>query len=128
MSLKEDDSSIGVLHEKVFDSHAFVGGMSKTSRVYFLFLLFINMSNLSFFSKSCHSSFRRRICLLENYQYHETSGNVPFFVLDGYFAKEGYEIGQQDDVLQAIRDSLAGRKISVKLTNIYYFQEGKTYQ
>ena len=76
-------------------------------------------SSIDAYAKTCS--------LLEDYYVDENSGNVPFIVLDGYFAKVGYDVSQQDDMIQAIDDAIEGKEISTDLSDVYYFQEGKTF-
>lgn len=76
-------------------------------------------SSLDAYAKTCS--------LLEDYYVDEGSGSVPFIVLDGYFAKVGYNIGESEQMIEAIKDAIAGKELSSDIQNIYYFQEGKTF-
>lgn len=73
-------------------------------------------------------AYAKTCSLLEEYEVNDDSGSVPFIVLDGYFAKVGYDIGEDEEMLQAIDDAIEGRELSSDLENIYYFMEGKTYR
>ena len=44
-----------------------------------------------------------------------------------YFAKVGYEIGEQEETLQMIHDAIEGKELSYDIKDLYYFQEGKTF-
>lgn len=72
-------------------------------------------------------AYAKTCSLLENYYADENSGSVPFIVLDGYFAKVGYDIGSDQLMIEAIHDAIDGKKISSELNNIYYFEDGKTF-
>lgn len=72
-------------------------------------------------------SYAKTCSLLKNYYVDDNSGSVPFIVLDGYFARVGYEIGDQDEMIQMIHDAIAGKPLSGNREDIYYFQEGKTF-
>ena len=72
-------------------------------------------------------AYAKTCSLLEDYYFDDDSGSVPFIVLDGYFAKVGYVIGQQEDIIQAIKDAIANQPISSSLSDIYYFKEEKTF-
>lgn len=72
-------------------------------------------------------AYARTCSLLEDYYVNDRSGNVPFIVLDGYFAKVGYDIGEDEEMIEAIHDAIAGEELSSDLGEIYYFQEGKTF-
>ncbi|MCD7892575.1 MAG: hypothetical protein LUG60_02640 [Erysipelotrichaceae bacterium] len=65
--------------------------------------------------------------LLENYELDDSSGSVPFIVLDGYFAKIGYEVGQAKLILDAIDNAINNEELPTELNEVYYFKEGKTY-
>lgn len=73
-------------------------------------------------------AYAKTCSLLEGYKVTDDSGSVPFIVLDGYFAKVGYDIGEDDEILQAIDDAIKGKELSSNLKNVYYFMEGKTYR
>lgn len=72
-------------------------------------------------------AYAKTCSLLQDYTVTDDSGSVPFFVLDGYFAKVGYEIGEQEETLQMIRDAIEGKTLSDDIKDLYYFQEGKTF-
>lgn len=72
-------------------------------------------------------AYAKTCSLLQDYYVDDNSGSVPFIVLDGYFAKVGYEIGDQEEMIQLIHDMIEGKKISSDIEDIYYFQEGKTF-
>ena len=76
-------------------------------------------SSIEAYAKTCS--------LLEDYYADENSGSVPFIVLDGYFAKFGYEIDEDQLMIEAIDDALQHRQIPSDLNDVYYFQEGKTF-
>jgi len=76
--------------------------------------------SLELYAKTCS--------LLDNYYVNENSGDVPFIVLDGYFAALGYEAGMQEELVQAIDQAINGEKISFDFDEIYYFQDGKSLQ
>ncbi|MEG0592270.1 MAG: hypothetical protein RR512_03095 [Coprobacillus sp.] len=77
--------------------------------------------------ESSLDAYARTCSLLEDYYVNESSGNVPFIVLDGYFAKVGYDLENEDMITQAIHDAIAGKELSNDLKNIYKFKEGKTF-
>lgn len=72
-------------------------------------------------------AYAKTCSLLENYYLDDNSGSVPFIVLDGYFAKIGYEIGQQNEIIQAIDDAISHKTISSQLNDVYYFKKEKTF-
>lgn len=72
-------------------------------------------------------AYAKTCSLLKEYYVDDDSGSVPFIVLDGYFAKVGYEIGDQEEIIQLIHDAIGGKEISSEIEDIYYFQEGKTF-
>ncbi|MEG0683912.1 MAG: hypothetical protein RR428_02555 [Coprobacillus sp.] len=76
-------------------------------------------ASLEAYAKTCS--------LLDNYYVDDNSGSVPFIVLDGYFAKVGYDLENEDMIVQAIYDAIDGKELSNELTNIYKFKEGKTF-
>ena len=49
---------------------------------------------------------------LKHYHYSDTSGNVPFIVLDGYFARVGYEIGEEETMENMIQDAIDGKNLT----------------
>ena len=59
---------------------------------------------------------------LENYYVDDSSGSIPFVVLDGYFAFVGYEIGNQDLVIAMIKDAINGFEIKTG-KGIYTFKD-----
>lgn len=59
---------------------------------------------------------------LENYYMNDSSGSIPFVVLDGYFAFVGYEIGNQDRVIGMIKDAIEGKTIETN-KDVYIFKE-----
>lgn len=77
--------------------------------------------------ESAIDAYAKTCSLLEDYYVDENSGNVPFIVLDGYFAKVGYTIGEDKEMVQAIEDAIEGKEISSDLNDVYYFQDGKTF-
>lgn len=76
-------------------------------------------TSLDAYAKTCS--------LLEDYYVTDSSGSVPFIVLDGYFAKVGYEIGDAQVMIDAIYDAIEGKQLSSDLKDIYYFKTGKTF-
>ena len=76
-------------------------------------------ASLDAYAKTCS--------LLENYYFDGDSGSVPFIVLDGYFAKVGYDIGESQLMIDAIKSAIAGKDLPSNITDIYYFQTGKTF-
>lgn len=76
-------------------------------------------SSIDAYAKTCS--------LLEDYYADDDSGSVPFIVLDGYFAKVGYEIDEQDEILQAVENAIEGKELPSTLEDVYYFKEGKTF-
>ena len=76
--------------------------------------------NIEAYAKTCS--------LLEGYELNDSSGDVPFLVLDGYFAKVGFDILEADDLKKAITDSIEGKEISKEIKGIYYFKDNKTYR
>lgn len=72
-------------------------------------------------------AYAKTCSLLKDYYVNDHSGSVPFIVLDGYFAKVGYDIGEDQQMIQAIHDAIDGQELSQDLENIYYFEEGKTF-
>ena len=78
--------------------------------------------------ESSRESYAKTCSLLEDYYIDENSGNVPFIVLDGYFAKIGYDSSQQQDIIQAIDEAIQGKEITVQMSDLYYFQDGKTFR
>ena len=67
------------------------------------------------------------LSLLENYYFDGDSGSVPFIVLDGYFAKVGYDIGESQLMIDAIKSAIAGKTFPSDITDIYYFQTGRHF-
>lgn len=76
-------------------------------------------TSLDAYAKTCS--------LLEDYYVTDSSGSVPFIVLDGYFAKVGYEIGDAQVMIDAIHEAIEGKQLSSDLKDIYYFKTGKTF-
>lgn len=76
-------------------------------------------SSIDAYAKTCS--------LLEDYYADDDSGSVPFIVLDGYFAKIGYEIDEQEDILQAVENAIEGKELPSTLEDVYYFKDGKTF-
>ncbi len=72
-------------------------------------------------------AYAKTCTMLENYELNEQSGEVPFLVLDGYFALSGFDILQSELVKDAISDAISGKELPEELENVYYFKEGKTY-
>lgn len=72
-------------------------------------------------------AYAKTCSLLDGYVYTENSGSIPFLVLDGYFAKVGYDIGSHDQMLQAIEDAINGKDVSQELKEVYYFKDGLTF-
>jgi len=72
-------------------------------------------------------AYAKTCSLLEGYYMNDQSGNVPFIVLDGYFAKVGYEIGEDESMIDAIHDAIEGKELSSDLKDVYDFKEGKTF-
>lgn len=72
-------------------------------------------------------AYAKTCTLLEGYELDDSSGSVPFIVLDGYFAKIGYEVGQAKLILDAIDCAINNEELSSELSEVYYFKEGKTY-
>ncbi len=68
-----------------------------------------------------------KICsLLDSYYVNDQSGSVPFIVLDGYFAKVGYEIGEDQEIIKFIHQMIHQQDISIQLKDVYYFKKGKS--
>ena len=63
--------------------------------------------------------------LLKDYYVTDGSGSVPFIVLDGYFAQVGYEIGDQEIILEIIENAIEENIIETN-EDRYQFIEGKT--
>ena len=59
---------------------------------------------------------------LENYYVNDSSGSIPFVVLDGYFAFVGYEMGNQGLIIAMIKDAIDGFEIKTG-KDIYIFKE-----
>ena len=78
--------------------------------------------------ESSIDAYARTCSLLKDYRINDQSGDVPFIVLDGYFAKIGYQIDQKDTMIQVIKDHINGKNISVQLDNYYVFQDGKSFR
>ena len=76
-------------------------------------------SNIDDYAKTCS--------LLVDYYADDHAGSVPFIVLDGYFAKFGYDIGTDQEIIDVIHQAIAQEEITTELKDIYYFQEGKTF-
>lgn len=74
-------------------------------------------------SRDCYA---KTCSLLEDYYLTEDSGEIPFLVFDGYFAKVGYNIVERDEILKLIDDVVQGQDISTELSDFYYFKEGQT--
>ena len=72
-------------------------------------------------------AYAKTCSLLQNYYVDDDSGSVPFIVLDGYFAKIGYEIGDQEEMIKLIDNMITGKEIPENIEDIYYFKEGKTF-
>ncbi|MCI9094120.1 MAG: hypothetical protein HFF36_10125 [Coprobacillus sp.] len=72
-------------------------------------------------------AYAKTCSLLQNYYVDDDSGSVPFIVLDGYFAKIGYEIGNQEEMIKLIDNMITGKEIPENIDDIYYFKEGKTF-
>lgn len=72
-------------------------------------------------------AYAKTCSLLKDYYVNDDSGSVPFIVLDGYFAKVGYDIGEDQQMIQAIHDAIDGQELSQDLENVYYFEDGKTF-
>ena len=72
-------------------------------------------------------AYAKTCSLLKDYYVDEDAGSVPFIVLDGYFAKVGYDIGTDQEMIDAIHQAIAGEEISSELKDVYYFQEVKTF-
>lgn len=87
----------------------------------------MQITQLDIDEESSIESYAKTCSLLEDYYVNDESGNVPFIVLDGYFAKVGYDIGEDEQMIQAIHDAIAGQELSSELKGVYYFQEGKTF-
>lgn len=65
-----------------------------------------------------------KICSeLKDYELNEDSGEVPFLVLEGKFAKGGFDILETDLLKEAIINSIEGKQIPGGLNHIYYFKE-----
>lgn len=73
-------------------------------------------------------AYAKTCSLLENYSINDQSGNIPFIVLDGYFAKIGYNTDQKEEILQVIRENIQHQEITVHLDEYYQFQDGKTFR
>ncbi len=72
-------------------------------------------------------AYAKTCTLLEDYELDDSSGSVPFIVLDGYFAKIGYEVGQAKLILDAIDNAINNEELPTELSEVYYFKEDKTY-
>ncbi|WP_028043158.1 hypothetical protein [Candidatus Stoquefichus massiliensis] len=72
-------------------------------------------------------AYAKTCSLLEDYVFEGDAGSVPFIVLDGYFAKIGYDIGESQQMVDAVHDAIEGRELSSDITDIYKFKEGKTF-
>lgn len=72
-------------------------------------------------------AYAKTCSLLKDYYVDDQSGSVPFIVLDGYFAKVGYEIGEQDEMIQLIHSAINGKQMPSNREDIYVFQEGQTF-
>ena len=48
-------------------------------------------------------------------------------VLDGYFAWVGYQMGEDQEFLEMVRQAIAGEELSVDNHEIYFFKEGQTF-
>ncbi len=72
-------------------------------------------------------AYARTCSLLEDYYYTDDSGSIPFIVLDGYFAKVGYDIGSQEVIIQIIDDAINGKELSHDLKEFYKFKDGLTF-
>ncbi len=79
-----------------------------------------NEKSIEAYAKTC--------TLLEGYELNDDSGEVPFLVLDGYFAKVGFDLYEADLLKEAIIESIEGNGISNELNEIYYFKENMTYR
>ncbi|MCD8028501.1 MAG: hypothetical protein LUF02_07555 [Erysipelotrichaceae bacterium] len=72
-------------------------------------------------------AYAKTCTLLQDYELDDSSGSVPFIVLDGYFAKIGYEVGQAKLILDAIDNAINNDELPTELGDVYYFKEGRTY-
>ena len=73
-------------------------------------------------------AYAKTCTLLENYVFNEHSGDVPFLVLDGYFAKSGFEILESDELKQDIINCIENKQLPKNKEGIYYFKEGMKYK
>lgn len=72
-------------------------------------------------------AYAKTCSLLKDYYVDDKSGTVPFIVLDGYFAKVGYDIGSDQLMIDAIDLAIKKEPLPSQLQDIYYFEEGKTF-
>lgn len=72
-------------------------------------------------------AYAKTCSLLENYYPDAELISTPFIVLDGYFAKVGYDIGESQQMVDAVHDAIEDREISPDIKDIYKFKEGKTF-
>ncbi|MEG0368057.1 MAG: hypothetical protein RR585_14540 [Coprobacillus sp.] len=78
--------------------------------------------------ESSLEKYARTCSLLKDYYADDNSGSIPLIVLDGYFAQVGYEIGEEEKMLQTFRDAIEGKNILNNAREIYEFQDGKTFR
>ena len=69
-------------------------------------------SSIDAYAKTCS--------LLEDYYVDENSGNVPFIVLDGYFAKVGYTSGDETYSVDDIQKAVAGEALGDELSGLRF--------
>lgn len=77
--------------------------------------------------KSSRDDYQKTILLLEDYPVKDHKGSVPFIVLDGYFAKAGYQTSQQDTIIEAIKNAIEGQQLPLELNDIYQFKDGQYF-
>ena len=82
--------------------------------------MLINTYNID--DESSIDRYAKTCSYLENYYMNDSSGSVPFVVLDGYFAFVGYELGNQEKVISMIKDAIEGKEIKTD-KDVYIFKE-----
>ena len=87
----------------------------------------MKITTLDIDEESSIESYAKTCSLLEDYVVNEQSGSVPFIVLDGYFALVGYQMGEDQQMLEMIQQAIAGEALSVDNQEIYFFKDGQTF-
>ncbi len=87
----------------------------------------MKITTLDIDEESSIEAYAKTCSLLEGYEVNDQSGSVPFIVLDGYFALVGYQMGEDQQMLEMIHQAIAGEELSVDNQEIYFFKDGQTF-